>query len=95
MQNEITLSNKKFGAICNRSQSTGIKIQKALNELALIVSRSRTKLIDPKRHNRREFFRLELTSSHFLSKSGQVYKRLTNGIKLTEVISSIEKTVQA
>ncbi len=94
MQDELTLSNKKFGSLCNRSQSTGIKIQKALNSLQVLISRSRTKLIDPKKHNRREFFRLELPSSTFLSKQGQVYKRLTNGIRLVGMKSSIALSEQ-
>jgi hypothetical protein len=95
MQNVLTLSNEKFGSLCNRSQSTGIKIQKAFNELNLIISTARVRLIDPKSHNRREFFRLELRSSHFLSKKGQVYKRLTNAIGWGKAISSIAIIGQA
>lgn len=90
MQSVLTLSNKKFGAICNRSQSTGIKLQKSFNKLNLIVSSARTKLIEAKKHTRREFFNLELGSSHFISKAGQIYKRLTNMIEITNVNSSIQ-----
>ena len=86
MQDVLTLSNRKFGSLCNRSQSTGLKIQKALNDLNLITSHKRVSLVTPLKQNRREFFRLDLGSNHFLSKKGQVFKRLTNRIELVKVI---------
>lgn len=82
MNSELTLSNESFGSLCNRSKSTGLKIQKALNDIGLIVSYGRTKLIDAKRHLKREFYRLELGSNYFLSYQGMLYQRLSNGIKL-------------
>lgn len=86
MQDVLTLSNSKFGSLCNRSKSTGIKIQKAFNNLTLLKSTGRILLIDPKSHNRREFFRLDLGPQYFLSKRGQVYKRLTNAVNVISTV---------
>jgi len=82
MQNEMTLSNKRFGSLCNRSQATGAKIQRAFNSLDLIVSYARTRLIDAKQYSRRVFYKFDLDLNHFLSKRGQIFKRLSNGITL-------------
>lgn len=78
IQNVLTLSNRKFGDLCNRSQSTGIKIQKKLNELFLLKSIKRVKRVKDIKMNRKGFFSLELPSDHFLSNSNYCMKRLSN-----------------
>lgn len=80
---DLTLSNKKFGSICNRSQSTGIKIQKSLNKIGVLLSFNRVEKVATG-HNRRSFFELSLDASHFLSKCGTIYKRLSNGLTIPE-----------
>lgn len=78
----LTLSNQKFGSICNRSKSTGIKVQKAFNELGLVKSISRIVKIPLGKMNRRAFFSLGLDATHFLSFKGFVYKRMPNALEL-------------
>lgn len=78
IQNCLTLSNFKFGLLCKRSGSTGIKIQKKLNDLFLLKSIKRIKRINDTKMNRPGFFSLELNSSHFLSNSNYCMKRLSN-----------------
>lgn len=86
IQDVLTLSNKKFGSICNRSQSTGIKIQKALNDMKLITSLSRVKLVCSDKTNRRSFFEQGFDTSYFLTDKGKVFKRLSNSISLSEYV---------
>ncbi len=81
--NDMTLGNKKIGGICNRSQSTGLRIQKSFNNLYLITSFKRTEKVETG-HVRRSFFEKFTGSSYFLSDKGTVFKRLTNGIILRE-----------
>lgn len=73
----LILSNKRLGQICNRSQRTGIKIQKALNDLGLVKTKRNTLLLE-KGHNRRSFFSKCLNSSHQLSTQGNIFKVLPN-----------------
>lgn len=81
IQDCLTLSNYKFGKLCNRSVSTGIKIQRALNKIDLIRSDRRTKLVAVKQ-TRASFFSLALSGSYFLSKNGNVYQRLSNSLTI-------------
>jgi hypothetical protein len=83
LNNEMTLGNKKIGSICNRSQSTGIRIQKSFNNLELITSYKRVHEV-AKYHNRRSFFEQFPGQSYFLSEVGTVFKRLSNGILLRQ-----------
>lgn len=82
VQTVLTLSNKRFGELCNRSQSTGIKIQKQLNKLKLLTSLRRTEIVSEQPIDRRSFFELGLNGSYFLSNRGIVMQRLSNEIKL-------------
>lgn len=84
IQSDLTLSNKRLGNICNRSQSTGIKIQKSLNKLGLIRSSTRVKIID-KGHNRRSFFAQKLGSTYFLTDKGVICQRLSNKIEIGRI----------
>ena len=79
---QFTLSNRKIGTLANRSQSTGLKIQKAFNHIGLIKSLKRIKLIDNNKRNLRSFYSACLDSSHFLSHSGFIYKRQPNALVL-------------
>jgi hypothetical protein len=79
LDTDFTLSNKKIGILTNRSTSTAIKIQKSFNNLGLIKSFKRVKLLF-KGHNRRSFFELNLNGSYFLSTKGCIYQRLSNGL---------------
>lgn len=77
----MTLSNNKFGNLCNRSASTGTKIQKALNNIGVIRSNKRTKLVAIKQ-TRASFYSLGLNGSFFFAPNGNVYQRLPNRVSL-------------
>lgn len=79
----LTLSNASFGSLCNRSASVGTKIQKTLNQLNLITSHTRTLLVSSQRYTKKAFYALCLDGSHYLSKSGQIYQRLSNRIEFS------------
>lgn len=83
IQDDLTLSNSKFGRLCNRSASTGIKIQRALNKIDLIRSDRRTKLIAVKQ-TRASFYALGLNGSYFVANNGNVYQRLTNRVTIVD-----------
>lgn len=92
VQNVLTLSNNKIGKLTNRSQSTGIKIQRAFNNLLLIRSTKRVSQVSILKTDKRGFFEQVLTSHHFLTNKGYVFKRLSNGIELVgSEYSSISK----
>lgn len=86
MRDVFTLSNETFGKFCNRSKSTGIRLQKSFNKLSLITSRRHVELISQSSYSRKAFFQLGLGSNCFLSPKGQIYKRLSNSIARGEVI---------
>jgi len=79
--NDLTLSNKKIGELCERSQSTGLRIQKSFNNLYLIKSYKRVEKVETG-HNRRSFFEKFPGQAYFLSDKGTVFKRLSNGLLL-------------
>lgn len=77
---EISLSNVKFGLLCNRKQTTGAKIQKELNKYRLIKSTRQSIRVSEKRYNRRAFFELNLPSQYTLSKFGYIYLSKPNKV---------------
>lgn len=78
VKKDLTLSNAKFGSLCNRSQSTGKKIQKELNKLGLIKSKRNFEFISKFEINSDIFKSLDLSSKYILSKKGLVYIVLPN-----------------
>lgn len=76
----LVLSNKKFGSLCNRSQSTGSKLQKLFNNNGLIESNKNVVKYSDDFFSRKRFFSLELDAKYFLSNKGIVYRRLPNRI---------------
>ena len=78
----LTLSNQKFGTLCNRSKVTGQKIQASLNKLKLIKSTNRVKLVSAEVFTRRSLFELNLSNAYYLSSDGVLLKRLPNEIDL-------------
>lgn len=76
------LSNKKFGILTNRSKSTGIAIQKRLNEFGLINSYKNVELYSEKTFDKRAFYNLCLPSSYQLAKNGKIYRVLPNRIEI-------------
>lgn len=73
LNEKLILSNMTVGVICNRSQSTGLKIQKALNKLKVVKTKRNVKLCSTERYNRRAFYNLCLPSKYLLSKDGYVF----------------------
>lgn len=91
LRSDFLLSNVKIGALCGRGLFTGLKIQKAFNELGLIESSSNFRFISTKhKFTRKQFFIYQETTGKFTSKSvslsnkGNVYKRLPNKIKIIQ-----------
>lgn len=80
---KLILSNKKFGKLCNRSTSTGSRIQKKLNDLNLIQSHKNIELYSATPVNKPGFYSLCLSSKYFLSKKGLIYSRCANSIVLS------------
>lgn len=78
---KLTLSNKKFGSIINRSERTGIKMQQSMKKLKLLRSQKRVILIAVG-YTRQMFYANNFNGSYFLSQTGCVYQRLTNSINL-------------
>lgn len=76
------LSNQKIGQLNNRSKSTGIAIQKKLNEANLIKSTKNRKLYSEKVFDKRAFYNLCLPSCYQLSKRGLIYRVLPNKIEI-------------
>lgn len=93
MDKDFTLSNKKFGSICNRSKTTGYKIQKQFNYLKLLKSTKRIDVIC-EGYDRRAFFEAGFDGSYFLSGNGTVYKRRSNLLSLSSKKRATEKKVK-
>jgi len=77
IEERLVLSNANLGSLCNRSQRTGIKIQKEFNRLGFVETRRNTMILE-KGHNRRSFFAKCLSSKHQLSSMGNIFVVLPN-----------------
>lgn len=78
INDKLILSNRKVGFICNRSQSTGMKIQKELNRLKVVKTERNVKLCSPERYSHRAFFEMVLPSKYKLTSQGLIYVQLPN-----------------
>ena len=82
-----SISNNKFGDICNRSSSSGKRLQKSLNELGLIKSESQFKYIgNMLKINKTIFNSLSLGSGILLSKKGYAYQKLANRVSYFNIV---------
>lgn len=82
-----SISNYKFGDICNRSESSGKRLQKSLNELGFIKSESQFKYIgNMLKINKTIFNSLSLGSSILLSKNGYTYQKLANRVSYFNIV---------
>ena len=86
----ITLSNKKFGFIFNRSSSSGKTYQKRLNSLGIIKSKARFNVIIDKVSPKMD---LDFKVGRFVSTKNQFVEQLSNEIlsSLSMPISTIKK----
>ena len=76
------LSNRKFGSLNNRSQSTGLSIQKRMNNNGLIISKRNSLKCSDIKTNKRGFYNMCLPSNYRLGSDGIIYKSLPNKIYL-------------
>lgn len=79
----LMLSNQKFGQLCNRSKSTGARIQKELNALRVIKSELNYVKVSDEKLDRRAFNELyEGMHEYQLSKLGYVFRVMPNKVTL-------------
>jgi len=78
----ITLSNKGFGRLVNRSRYTGKNIQKALNKIGVIKSMRNVEILSTHKFDLRGFYSLGLTPNHFLNQRGYLCRRSSNKLSL-------------
>lgn len=74
------LSNRKFGSLNNRSQSTGLNIQKRMNAKGLIISKRNSLKYSDIKVNHRAFYNMYLPSKYILGSNGNIYISLPNKI---------------
>lgn len=87
LDKNTSISNDKFGEICNRSSSSGKRLQKSLNELGLIKSESQFKYLGSMlKINSTIFNSLSLNSGILLSKKGYVYQKLPNKVSYFNIV---------
>lgn len=89
INNDLTLSNRKFGKLFNKSESTGKKLQSRLRKLNLIKSYSRYIKI---KDNGTQFEAKYLGGMYKVI-NGALYVRTSNGICLCKVYGN-KKTVE-
>lgn len=81
--NDFILSNKNIGATFYRSQSTGLRLQKQLNQLKLIKSKRNYKIVEPFPISYREFRERYINNKYQHSKkTGLVFRCLPNKIEI-------------
>lgn len=92
MKDKLTLSNSQLGYLCNRSQRTAIKIQKAFNTLGLVQTQKNWELVDTG-FNRKAFFSKYFQGKYKLTKAGNVFRVLPNQWVLPEPPSMVQYVV--
>lgn len=76
------LSNRKFGSLNNRSQSTGLNIQKRMNDSGLIISKRNVLKCSDIKTNKRGFYNMCLPSKYMIGSDCFIYKSLPNKINI-------------